>query len=360
MAKLGARKSLRPEHWPAADRQAWAVARTPGDIFEPGGGAANWRPQTVANFENDYGLWLGWLATSGRLAPDSRPGERVTEDAVAAYIADLQPMLAPASLANRVRRLYTAMQLFEPERDWGWLAQLKARLRRAEKATKSKPEALTSPGQLYKLGVDLMQDGETADGLLARKRAVLYRDGLIIAILAARAPRRKNLAGMRINVNVTCAGGHYWLVFSGAETKQKRASEHRLPADLTPRIDRYLDHHRAVLANGPHEPEPADALWLTEFGDRLSPMAINVMAKTRTREALGVAIPPHRFRDCLATAWAVDLPEHVTLAGAMLDHSDPKMTEDHYNQAQRHKALQCLARTFDELRRQKSAVKDEY
>lgn len=352
MVKQQSPKALPFKDWPAADRHAWAKARAPGDIFEAGGGADDWRPQTVANFQREYGYWLAWLAAHGRLEPDSQPGDRVTESSVAALIADLQPILAPASLANRVRRLYTAMQLFEPDRDWGWLAQLKARLRRAEKATKSKPEALTSPAQLYQLGLDLMDQDETADGLLARKRAVLYRDGLIIAILAARAPRRKNLADMRIDVNLQWGGSHYWLVFSGVETKHKRASEHRLPAHLSPYIDTYLDRHRVVLSSGPRQAEPADRLWLTEFGDELEAEAINDLTRKRTQAALGVAIPPHRFRDCLATAWSVDLPEHVRLAGSMLDHSNPETTEAHYNQAQRHKALQCLAQTLDDLRRQ--------
>lgn len=55
------------------------------------------------------------------------------------------------------------MQLFEPDRDWTWLGKIKARLRRTEKAIKSKPEALTPPGQLYKLGLDLSDPKMTED-----------------------------------------------------------------------------------------------------------------------------------------------------------------------------------------------------
>ncbi|MBK1670029.1 hypothetical protein CKO28_18505 [Rhodovibrio sodomensis] len=341
-------KSLPLTAWPQADRDAWAAVRSAGDIFDDGGGAAHWRSSTVKNFEQDYGLWLGWLAAHGMLS--GAPGERVTQANVEAYVTDLRERQAAVSVANQVRRLYRAMQLFAPQHDWKWLKDLKARLRRDAEPSKPKPDALTHPAELYTLGMRLMDEAETDGTLKARRAAVAYRDGLIIAILAARAPRRQEFTDMRLDVNLRHDGGAYWLVFSAAETKQKRASEHRLPDDLTARVDRYLEHHREVLAAGPRNAEPREALWLTEFGDALSAMAVNVVVRKHTAARLGIPIPPHRFRDCLATAWALDLPEHVRMAGTMLDHHDPSMTEAHYNQAQRHRALRAHASTISRLR----------
>ena len=342
-------RALPLTEWPQPDREAWTAARTPGDIFDPSGDAALWRPSTVENFEREYGLWLGWLAAHGLL--DGPPHDRVTLANVEAYVIELRQHQAPVSVANQVRRLYRAMQLFAPDQDWTWLRDLKSRLRRDATATKAKPEALTHPAELYSVGVRLLEQAETGTGQSTRRAAVLYRDGLIIAFLAARAPRRRALAGLRLGVNLRRDGGAYWLVFGASETKQKRASEHRLPDDLTGPIERYVNHHREVLAGGPREADPADAVWLNEFGNALGSMAVNVLVRKHTLAALGVTIPPHRFRDCLATAWAVDLPEHVRMAGTMLDHHDPKTTEEHYNQAQRHRALKAHSATIEQIRK---------
>jgi integrase len=343
-------RGLPASKWPQADRTAWASARAPGDIFEPGGAAAHWRTTTAENFENEYGVWLAWLAANDALDGASKPEDRVTQDRVAAFVEEMQAVVTPATVANRVARLHTAMRLFAGHLDWKWLADAKTQLRRRATPTKAKPEALTHPSDLYAVGHRLMDEADASLGLNERKRAVIYRDGLMIAILAARAPRRRTLAAMRLSTNLHWNGETYWLVFAADDTKQRRAAEHMLPAGLTSRIDVYLSHYREALAKGPNAAELMDWVWLTERGGPLSAMAINAITHKRTKAALGVAIPPHRFRDCLATAWATDLPEQVRLAGSMLDHRNPETTEAHYNQAQRNQALRMHHATMNRLR----------
>ena len=52
-----------------------------------------------------------------------------------------------------------------------------------------------------------------------------------------------------------------------------------------------------------------------------------------TRQAFGVAINPHLFRDAAATSIAIDDPEHVQVSAALLGHASLKTTQRHYDQS---------------------------
>ena len=65
--------------------------------------------------------------------------------------------------------------------------------------------------ELYLLGASLMHRADDEVQLWPRKRRVLYRDGLLISLLAARPIRRKNIAALRIGRPwpVTSRRGHW-------------------------------------------------------------------------------------------------------------------------------------------------------
>ena len=54
---------------------------------------------------------------------------------------------------------------------------------------------------------------------------------------------------------------------------------------------------------------------------------------SRTQEAFGTAIPPHRFRDSAATSMGETDPELVWLAPMLLHHADRRIAPAHYDQA---------------------------
>jgi hypothetical protein len=56
-----------------------------------------------------------------------------------------------------------------------------------------------------------------------------FRDGLIIAILTCRAPRLRSLAGIRIGQQLQKIGEEFWLCFSKADIKNRKAIEYSLP-----------------------------------------------------------------------------------------------------------------------------------
>jgi hypothetical protein len=78
----------------------------------------------------------------------------------------------------------------------------------------------------------------TAASPPAGVRNVRYRDGLMMAILAARAFRRGNLAQMRVGRHISKIDDIYVCSFTAAETKNRRELVEPLPAALTPYIDR--------------------------------------------------------------------------------------------------------------------------
>jgi integrase/recombinase XerD len=86
-----------------------------------------------------------------------------------------------------------------------------------------------------------MDEAEAAIERSARARAIRYHDGVMIALLAYRPVRRKNLAMMRLGQHLVQIGGSWQIVFSAEETKTHVPYEAILPVALLPRLKRYLD-----------------------------------------------------------------------------------------------------------------------
>jgi integrase len=161
-------------------------------------------------------------------------------------------------------------------------------------------------------------------------RNVRYRDGLMLAILAARAFRRGNLAQMRVGQHISKVDGVYVCTFAAAETKNRRELVEPLPLELTPYIDRYLDEVRPALLRG----HVSDAFWVSTYRAALSEQSIYTKVCAVTEEELGVKLCPHLFRDALASGIATDDPEHIRMASRLLGQVDPRTTERHYIHAQ--------------------------
>jgi integrase/recombinase XerD len=152
----------------------------------------------------------------------------------------------------------------------------------------------------------------------------------MMAILAARAFRRGNLAQMRVGQHIKNVDGDYVCSFTAAETKNRRELVEPLPVGLTRYIDRYLDEVRPALLRG----HICDAFWVSTYRRALSEQSIYTKVCAATEEELGVRLSPHLFRDALATGIATDDPEHIRMASRLLGHADPRTTERHYIHAQ--------------------------
>jgi hypothetical protein len=93
------------------------------------------------------------------------------------------------------------------------------RVRRRHKPTRDKHAKLVVADDALGLGLEPMQQAERQDDQLAWRRALLYRDGLALALLALRPLRRANYAGLRLGEHLQQRGSSWWLRLDADETK---------------------------------------------------------------------------------------------------------------------------------------------
>ena len=131
----GGRLCLPLAAWPAHDRACWVAATCSGDLLLDDGPGAHLKPGSRDTLVDAYGRWLGWQTATDRLDPDAAPAARVTREAVAAYVANLQRVNAPLTVLGRIADLATVLRWFAPEPDWSWLRAIQASARHLKTAS---------------------------------------------------------------------------------------------------------------------------------------------------------------------------------------------------------------------------------
>jgi site-specific recombinase XerD len=195
----------------------------------------------------------------------------------------------------------------------------------------SKFDRLVLPERLVEAGLALIQEAESSRTMTTLAQASQVRNGLMLAVLGFHPIRRKNFAALEIGRSLVKIRGRWWIVLSATETKEKRADERRVNELLTPFIERYLDKYRPVLL-GPGSPH--SALWLSSrHGARLTEKYIERLVGVTTLSTVGVKVSPHLFRIAAASGAAIYGGDNPHLGSAVLHHSDPRVTEEHYNRA---------------------------
>jgi DNA invertase Pin-like site-specific DNA recombinase len=149
-----------------------------------------------------------------------------------------------------------------------------------------------------------------------RLRSMQFRDGLIIALLAARPLRLRNLVDFVLDRTVVRRAACWWITIPGEETKTHEPIEAPFPDALCSALDVYLHQHRPVLCGlrcGWARDDVGGALRVSGVGP-LGRHGIYGIIVPRTAEAFGRSVNPHLFRDCAATSIAIEDPEHVRIA----------------------------------------------
>ena len=136
-------------------------------------------------------------------------------------------------------------------------------------------------------------------------------------------------------------------MLAASETKEGRADERPVPTFLTRWIERYLSAHRPILNRQPDA--PTRMLWLSS-NDGLTYSAVERVITETTRRAVGIRISPHLFRTAAASTAAIHAGRNPRLASALLHHTDPAVTEQHYNRASSLIAAQTYADLTSHLR----------
>ena len=337
--------------WPIAHRDAWQCAFQKQGLFAKPTAASKWRDSSIDKTRKGNGIWLNWVMTRSGLAYDdflnSKPEDLVTRDHVQMFVDDMSGSSSSMTIYNHIQELYdtiTNITPHMPKTDWIWLKAAWQNLRNEAIPARNKLPALKEADQLEALGLRLMQDAEAApersyrnsNGLTCLQRALMYRDGFMVALLIRRPFRIKNYYSLTIGTNFLIDGAGITFDFQACEMKGKRSMTVPFPSNLLPHLKRYIEHYRPILltTTAKTHHEPIDALWVSRDGTALTEGPLRVAIYKRTEQEFGVRIPPHWFRDAAVTTLIRDKPESSKLTGAILGHTDHTIVQKHYNQSQ--------------------------
>jgi integrase len=333
-------RSLPVSEWPDADRRAWEEACRPGSRLRPGGVASYLAEVSRDDFARRYGAFLGFLQRHNRLKQQAGAAGRVTLPNVEAYIADLKDRVRSVTVWNCIYKLRRAAELLAPTADFSWLAEIEKDFA-LEMEPRSKFDRLVLTGRLVEAGLTLVAEAqEFATTDLARARGV--RNGFMIALLALCPIRLKNFAALEIGHTLKEVDGSWWIALPGHLTKSRRADDRRVPALLNRFIGLYLNQSRPLLLKSS---PPTNALWISSTtGGRLTTQNLGTLISKITLETIGVDVSPHLFRTAAASTAAAYGGNTPHLASAVLNHTDPRVTEEHYNRASSVSASKIYAR----------------
>lgn len=327
------RKSLKLIDWPDVDRSRWLTACEKADWFDEQGRAANWSPASQHDAQYLYGYWLRYLTEK---EPDlllEDLGSRVTPARIQSFVSDLKTHVSPVTVVIYVDHWLMALRVLAPEQDWQHLTKLVRHLKQSV-TPNSKRHRLVETARLYQLGLDLMGPVEGVSSYKNMHCAVRYRDGLMIALLAARPLRRRTFTLIRIDEHLQYDGHSYYLSFRDYEIKNKRPAEYSIPTELNPYLAEYLKTIRPLFPRA----DTHTGLWCSMAGQALSSSAIYSAICKRTKVAFGHPVNLHLFRDCAATSLATHAPESVLAGVEILGHTDTRALYTHYIHAQTQQA----------------------
>ena len=115
-----------------------------------------------------------------------------------------------------------------------------------------------------------------------------------------------------------------------------------MPAWLKRYIDVYLNQSRPILLGSK---PPTNTLWISSTtGRRMTTKNLGTLISKITLETIGVNVSPHLFRTAAASTAAAYGGNTPHLASALLNHTDPRVTEQHYNRASSVNASKIYAR----------------
>jgi integrase/recombinase XerD len=325
------RRCLPVIKWPDTDRAAWAAAHRRGGLLDDDGLAASWAPLTSGLIASGYGRLLSFLVETGELDAAASPEMRVNRALIEAYVVHLRERNHSSTVAARILQLIRAMAVMAPNNDWKWLRRVQARLRCMATGARDDRARLAPAITVIDLGTRLMQRAEESSGLSERRRALLFRDGLMICVLCACPVRARNLASLTVGASLQRRGNEWWVSLGPGETETRRPFEMPLPASFTQAIERYFGHHRPQLVRRSPTPLAGDDFWISDGGRPMTAKEVGHRVSAVTKRELGRDLNPHLFRKMIPTELAIHDPAHVGIAQPMLGHADYRVTQEYYN-----------------------------
>ena len=161
-----ARRALKLEEWPAADRAAWQTARAPGDVLEPesGGLASHWRDSSAKSFVKSYGQFLGFLDRQGLLNKSGDAATRLNPQVLGQYIQQRSALNVSGTVLSQVRHLNMGAKAMFPGQDWTWMRPAIQNLSYLAKPAHDKRARIVPIQDLFDYGLELITKAEAPNG----------------------------------------------------------------------------------------------------------------------------------------------------------------------------------------------------
>ncbi len=359
-----ARRIVLPlETYPAsfrADLHRYIETLANPDPFDDAARAAPLRPATVRQYRRTVERFAAILVKAGVAAEE---------------IETLAALVAPERLRLGLRRMLddnggkTSVNIEETASLHAWIARTYVRVsesdqaeldRIARKLKLARPKGLTRKNQ-ERLRVLKAPNAQsrllTLPERLFRRAAsigstfhagLLREDALAIAILSLCPIRRKNLAGIHIDRNLSRPGdGRAFLLFEEDEVKNGRRLEYELPRDLV----RMIDSH---LASRSPEMCPAATPWLFPKRDGSGPMDLSQLGgriKKRILDETGIIMNAHLFRHLAAMLYLDAMPGQYEVVRRLLGHSELSSTLNAYAGFEAGTATRLFAEVVEKAKR---------
>lgn len=345
------RTSLPVTDWPEQDQRLWQSATEPGRYFKKAGKASHWSEVTKLQVQKSYAKWLWYLQSCGLLDPAAFPSERISEQYLRGYLAELDHQgVASVTITSRITDLTEAIRVMEAKADLTLLRDLCSRLNARAVPSRKKAERLRAPSEIWEAAVAEMWSIRS-EGTLTIQSASRFRDAMSVAFLIWSPIRLSNLQSLTLGETITFAGDLWRCSFAAHQMKDKTPLDFYLPQDEEYRslMQLYLRRYRQKLLRQPELPIGAPLplsgpLWISTRAEAMSGQSLYYGCKRCTKATLGTAINPHLFRDCAASALTADKPEYVLAAARILNHNQLSTTLTHYEHAS---MIQAASRLHD-------------
>jgi integrase/recombinase XerD len=179
-----------------------------------------------------------------------------------------------------------------------------------------------------------------------QRREVLYRDGLILALLSLWPIRRRSLAALTLSRHVAVTPHGIDLLLFAEDTKGKRPESYAVPEPLVSHFRRYLaDMRPRIYGSNRH-----DGLWASSKGYPLSASQIALTIRRHVKKRFNKAMGLHDFRRAAGTSLAMEAPEKVGLTPGILQHAKPETADQHYNLSRSINASRRHGATLSDIR----------
>lgn len=161
------------------------------------------------------------------------------------------------------------------------------------------------------------------------KSAITAQVAVAIRILTIAPIRVKNLAAVRLGLNLVRPGGpgtNYLLVFPDCDVKNRVPLEFPLDAATSGMIDDYLHRHRPHLLRG----RDHEHLFPGTLRDCKTAQDLGEQISKRIWKELGLEVTPHQFRHAAAAIMLTHEPGNYELVRRVLGHRNIQTTTNFY------------------------------